>query len=105
MVDLKLFNLAHYIVLKQVSIVAPYIEEHKDELQIQNKGRTEAWIVRQHRESFGSWLRLKLTGVETGHHELDLLAMGPSSNVLVFQGYDINTYTFYTKKQDDKSAN
>jgi len=104
-VDLKLLNLAHYTVLQQVSIVAPYIEEHKDELQIQNKGRTEAWIVRQHRESFGSWLRLKLTGVETGHRELDLLAMGPSSNVLMFQGYDINAYTFYTRKQDDKSAN
>ena len=89
--------------MQQVSIVAPYIEEHKHEQHIQNRGRTEAWIV--DRESFGSWLRLKLTGVETGHRELDLLAMGPSSNVLIFQGYDINAYTFYTKKQDDKSAN
>ena len=42
---------------------------------------------------------MKPTDVQTGHHELDLLAMGQSSNVLMFQGYDINAYTFYTRKK------
>ena len=31
--------------------------------------------------------------------------MGPSSTVLMYEGYDINAYTFYTRKQDAKSAN
>jgi hypothetical protein len=31
--------------------------------------------------------------------------MGPSSTVLIYEGYDINAYTFYTRKQDAKSAN
>jgi hypothetical protein len=104
-VDLETFNLAHCTVLQQAAIVSPYMDEHKRELHMQNRGRSEAWIVKQHRESFGSWLRLKLTGVHTGYHELDLLAMGPSTTVLMFEGYDINAYTFYTRQQDDKSAN
>jgi hypothetical protein len=104
-VDLETFNRAHYTILQQAAIVSPYMDEHKRELHMQNRGRSKAWIVKQHRESFGSWLRLKLTGVHTGYHELDLLAMGPSTTVLMFEGYDINAYTFYTRQQDDKSAN
>ena len=37
--------------------------------------------------------------------ELYHLAMGPSSIVLMYEGYNINAYTFYTRKQDAKSAN
>ena len=33
------------------------------------------------------------------------MAMGPSSTVLMYEGYDINAYTFYMRKQDAKSAN
>jgi hypothetical protein len=31
------------------------------------------------------------------------LAMGPSSTVLMYEGYDINAYTFYTRKQVKRS--
>ena len=31
--------------------------------------------------------------------------MGPNDSVVMYQGYDINAYTFYTRKQDKKSAN
>ena len=30
--------------------------------------------------------------------------MGPNDSVVMYQGYDINAYTFYTRKQDKKSA-
>jgi len=33
------------------------------------------------------------------------LGMGPSSIVLMYEGYEINAYTFYMRKQDAKSAN
>jgi len=32
------------------------------------------------------------------------LADGPKRNVVTWQGYDINKYSFYTKSQDDKST-
>ena len=37
--------------------------------------------------------------------ELYHLAMGPSSIVLMYEGYNINAYTFYMRKQDSKSTN
>ena len=33
------------------------------------------------------------------------MVMGPSSIVLMYEGYDINAYTFYMRKQDAKSTN
>jgi len=37
--------------------------------------------------------------------QLFLLARGPSSNILTYQGYKINRNTFYTMAQDKKSTN
>jgi len=32
------------------------------------------------------------------------LVVGPNLNVLTWKGYDINSYSFHTKSQDDKSS-
>jgi hypothetical protein len=37
--------------------------------------------------------------------QLYLMAKSPSSTILTFQGYEINTNTFYTIAQDKKSTN
>ena len=55
--------------------------------------------------NFGQWLKEKFLGQQTSSKELYHLAMGPSSTVLMYEGYDINVYTFYMRKQDAKSAN
>jgi len=44
-----------------------------------------------------------LLGIKLGN-QLDALAKGPSSTYLKYQGYEINGFTFYTKKQDGKST-
>ena len=55
--------------------------------------------------NFGPWLKEKCLGQQTNSKDLHHLAMGPSSTVLMYEGYDINAYTFYTRKQDAKRAN
>ena len=50
----------------------------------------------QHRDRFATWLWEKLLEVRTGELDLDVLALGPNSSVVMYQGYDINAYTFYT---------
>jgi hypothetical protein len=42
----------HFSVLQQLEIDAPYIEEHLFELHRDNIGRTEAWIIKEHRRIF-----------------------------------------------------
>jgi hypothetical protein len=103
--DTDLFDKAHLTVLQQSSLVTPYIEEHKHILSSENPTKSEAWIIRRHLETFASWLSEHLTGKPRIHPQLALLARGPSSTIVKFQGYDINGYTFYTSAQDRKSTN
>ena len=56
-------------------------------------------------ETFGSWLRTRLLNDEEVGDQLYLLAASPSSTVFNFQGYEINSNTFYTIAQDKKSTN
>ena len=51
---------AHYAVLQQSSLVDPYIEEHKKILLSEFPEKSEAWITREHMNTFGSWLRKHL---------------------------------------------
>ena len=51
------FRKAHYIVLQNSSLVDPYIETHKELLRSEFLGKSEAWITRQHMETFCDWLR------------------------------------------------
>jgi hypothetical protein len=51
------FDKAYYIVLSSSFVVKPYIEVHKEFLRSQNPGKNEAWITRQHMETFGGWLQ------------------------------------------------
>ena len=39
------------------------------------------------------------------HEQLAWLARGLANSILMYQGYEINDYTFYTRAQDNKSTN
>nr|ABA95952.1 transposon protein, putative, CACTA, En/Spm sub-class [Oryza sativa Japonica Group] len=104
-VDNNLFRKAHFTVLQQSSLVAPYIEEHLALIRAKNIGKSDAWITRHHIDTFSTWLRQHLMGNETINQQLAFLARGPSGSIATFQGYEINGYTFYTRAQDMKSRN
>jgi hypothetical protein len=89
-------NEAHFSVLQQLEITAPYIEEHLSELHRDNIGRTEAWIMKEHRRVFTTWLMDK--EIPTEDMTMKMLASRPSSCVTSWQAHDINGYTYYTKK-------
>jgi hypothetical protein len=103
-VEVVSFRQAHFAVLQQADGVMAYINEHKQLLQSKHIGRSQAWLEKKHKEEFGDWFRRRRLGMVSGC-QLDLLAPGPSTTVMMYQGYDINGFTFYTKKQDGKSTN
>ena len=39
------------------------------------------------------------------HEQLAWLARGPANSILMYQGYEINGYTFHTRSKDNKSNN
>jgi hypothetical protein len=70
---------AHFSVLQQLKIDAPYIEEYMLELHRDNIGRTEAWIIKEHRRVFTTWLMDKEIPIED--MTMKMLASCPSSCV------------------------
>ena len=80
-----------------------YIDEHRQSLQTLYPSRSQAWLDKKHKEEFVNWLRRRLIGTTLGNQR-DILAKGPLSTLLKYQGYEINGFTFYTKKQDGKST-
>ena len=61
-------------------------------------GHRLGWIKNIRSNLSTGWLGIKLG------NQLDALAKGPSSTYLKYQGYEINGFIFYTKKQDGKST-
>jgi hypothetical protein len=100
--DYNSVNEAHFNVLQQLEIVAPYIEEHLSELHRDSIGRIETWIMKEHRRVFTTWLMDK--EIPTKDMRIKMLASRPSSCVTSWQAYDINGYTYYTKEKDKKSV-
>ena len=99
------FTQAHYIVLQNSTLVAPYIEKHKNIVRSNNPGESDSFVSQLHMETFGSWLQTHLMNDNDVGDQLYLLAKLPSSTILTFKGYEINGNTFYTFAQDQKSTN
>ncbi|GJY70799.1 uncharacterized protein Tco_0474502 [Tanacetum coccineum] len=95
---------AHFTVLQNMTSIAPYIHEHMSLLKRNNSRQGLHWLETEHKRTFSSWLRdtvkSRYPNVEA---EVTQLAYRPR-RVFHYQGYDINGYTFYTKKQDEKST-
>jgi hypothetical protein len=83
-------------------IAESYIDEHLLELRRDNVGRTDAWIMIEHRCVFTTWLMDKDIPLEG--MTMKMLASHPSSCVTSWQAYDINGYTYYTKENDRRSV-
>ncbi|XP_076925790.1 uncharacterized protein LOC143588750, partial [Bidens hawaiensis] len=101
----NLLLLAHFVVLKHMTCIAPYVHEHMKTLRSTYRGKTSLWYENKHNEEFASWMRTKVT---KNGQDVDItvekLGRGPDNRVTSYQGYDINGYTFYTKEQDGKST-
>src|SRR4051812_7875257 len=96
---------AHYTVLQNSTLVASYVDEHKNSLRSTHPEQCDNSITREHIRTFGSWLETRLRGDNIVSDEQYSLSRKPSLTVLTYKGYEINGNTFYTVDQDQKSTN
>ena len=96
---------AHYTVLQNSALVAPYMDEHKNLLRSKHPERSDDWITREQTGTFAGWLQTLAMHDAAIEDDLYLLSQLPSSNIMTFKGYEINGNTFYTIAQDKKSTN
>jgi len=67
---------AHYIVLQNSTLAAPYIKEHKKILRSSNPVKHDSWIRDEHMKTFGGWLQYLIKNNTLGD-QLYLLSMSP----------------------------
>jgi len=104
-IDHAMLSKAHLTVLQQSSLVAPYVEEHKQMVRSRSPLKSETCITNHHNDTFATWLQKEVMGNNGIHEQPAWLARGPANSILMYQGYDINGYTFYIRAQDNKSTN
>ena len=95
---------AHLYVLNNSNEVLPYIVKHEALVKQNNPKMSKNWVLKKHNKTFCDWFKDTIFADENASETLRKLADGPKRNVITWQGYDINKYSFYTKAQDDKST-
>jgi hypothetical protein len=68
------FTQAHYTILHNSTVVAPYIKRHKNILHSENPGKADSWIKGEHEKTSGSWLQTHLMNNTTVGDQLYWLA-------------------------------
>ncbi|KAD3640956.1 hypothetical protein E3N88_30179 [Mikania micrantha] len=96
-------QLAYLLVLKHMTCLGPYADEHLNMLRSINQGKDEMWYVMKHNKEFSNWMKNKVMTTKVDE-TVKRLGQGPYFRVKSYQSYDINGYTFYTKDQDKKST-
>ena len=95
---------AHLYVLNNNNEVFPYILQHEALVKQNNPKMSKNWVLKKHNKTFYDWFKDTIFADENASETLRKLADGPKRNVITWQGYDINKYSFYTKAQDEKST-
>jgi hypothetical protein len=105
--DYKEVSRAHYSVLQSSKLMQPYIDEHLGIITAERNGRSDDWIMKQHKQHLMSWLKDQniQPGETTDSITISSLAQGPSRQVTTWNSYDINGYTYYTHAKDSKCVN
>ena len=108
----KDFERANLVALQHLEVVDPYINEHKEFIKkiYADRGRqvpTEAVVMKEHNSGFTRWFRNRVFA-NPPHGEYSeedklifALAQGAAHNLMTYQAYDINGYTFYTEDKDN----
>jgi hypothetical protein len=106
------FDRAILVALHHIELVDHWLLKHKRMIRRKysnlDKMRTEAEILREHNLSFVGCFKDRLMDnpplltSEDGQLLLTLL-QGPAPNLMTYQAYDINGYTFYMEAKDENS--
>jgi hypothetical protein len=80
-----------------------WVEQHLNKIHHASDRCTEAWVQRQHKINFMTWIQKQ--DIPTDLNTLESkLASGLSSQITTWQGCGINGYRFHMKEKDKKST-
>ena len=86
MLDRHSFTQAHYTVLQNSALVAPYMEEHKNFLRSKHLEQSDDWITREQTWTFAGWLQTRAMHDAAIEDDMYLHSKLPSLNIMTFKG-------------------
>ena len=102
--SLEELHQVHLYILNNSNELLPYMLRHEALVKESNLKMTKNRVLKEHNKTFLNWFKDIIFGNHNASEMLRKLAYGPIRNVITWQGYDINKYSFYTKSQDNKST-
>ena len=81
-----------------------YIVRHEALVNECNPKMTKNRVLKEHNKTFLNWFKDIIFGDHNASKTLRKLAYAPKRNVITWQEYDINKYSFHTKSRNDKST-
>jgi len=88
---------AHLYVLNNNNEVLSCILQHEGLVKESNPKMSKNWVLKKHNKTFQDWFEDTIFAYDNASETLKKLINGPKRNVITWQGYDINKYSFYTK--------
>ena len=55
--DYKEVSWAYYSVLQSTQLMQPYIDEHLAIIRVERNGRSDDWVMKQHKQRLTTWLK------------------------------------------------
>ena len=93
---------AHLYVLNNSNEVLPYILRHEGLVKESNPKMSKNRVLKEHNKTFLDWFKDTISAEDNASETLRKLADGPKRNVITWQGYDINKYSFTEKHKTKK---
>ena len=94
-------------------MVDPWVLEHKTSIEKTYIDRGQQWtdgdVLKEHNACFTRWFKDKLLSYPSHEDSFEeeklvfALSQDAEHNLMTYQAYDINGYTFYTEEKDMKS--
>jgi len=88
---------AHLYILNNSNEVLPYIVHREVLVKESNPKMTKNRELKEHNKTFLNWFIDIIFSNDNASETLRKLVDEPKRNVITWQGYDINKYSFYTK--------
>ena len=84
--------------------VFPYIVRHEFLVKESNPKMSKNKVLKEHNKTFVNWFKDIIFGDDNAFEMLRKLANGPKRNVITWQGYGINKYSFYSKSEEGPTS-
>ena len=88
---------AYLYVLNNSNEVLPYILCHEGLVKKSNPKISKNRVLKEHNKIFLTWFKDTILSDDNASEMLRKVTDGPKRNVLTWQGYNINKYSFHTK--------